>query len=142
MDAATIDKRIAALLAGDDLLQTRLAEVEAKFDAWLTAMSAGQNLLREAVRCLRKAPGSAVTEPLSAESPTATPESQSLGVVPGVVDDERLLETLDPDTANAIRVKRRLCGDKRSVRELLEEVQAARAGKPPPRKRWWRRGDE
>jgi|GEM_PF-6979422 len=152
MDAATVGQRIAALLAGDNLLQTRLAEVEAKFDAWLVAMSAGQCLLREALGRARASEPKGIAEPRPVAPPAApgtaptsvlTPsEPTGLGDDAVTDDDERLLATLDSDTANAIRVKRRLCGERRSVRELLEEIQAARAGKAPARKRWWRRDDE
>lgn len=66
-------------------------------------------------------------------------------------DDAALLATLDAETANAIRVKRRLTGGRKSVRELLQELRAgppAAAPRPPPERgsgsgrRWWRRGDE
>jgi hypothetical protein len=60
-------------------------------------------------------------------------------------DDEALLASLDAETAGAIQIKRRLTGNKRSVRELLEEIQS----EPTPvrdsdldRRRWWRRNDE
>ena len=40
-----------------------------------------------------------------------------------VDEDEALLATLDPKVAKAIRIKRRLCNNKKSVRELLDEQQ-------------------
>jgi hypothetical protein len=41
---------------------------------------------------------------------------------PATVDeDEALLASLDPKKAREIRIKRRLCNNKKSVRELLEE---------------------
>ena len=56
-------------------------------------------------------------------------------------DDEALLASLDEQTQAAIRVKRRLCGNRRSVRELLEDIQRekpAEQSKPQQRKSWWR----
>jgi len=60
-------------------------------------------------------------------------------------DDEALLASLDAQTASAIRVKRRLADNRRSVRELLEEIRSER---PPgeatdsQRTGWWRRSNE
>jgi hypothetical protein len=61
---------------------------------------------------------------------------------PESADDERLLASLDEQTQAAIRVKRRLFGDQKSVRELLDEMSrlpsVQQTTKPQP-KRWWRR---
>ena len=76
--------------------------------------------------------------------PSETVPADNEVVAPKVDDDEALLSSLDLETANAIRVKRRLTGNKRTVRELLGEMQSGRAhGKEADvqRKRWWRRGD-
>ena len=55
--------------------------------------------------------------------------------------DEQLLASLDPETAKAIKVMRRVSGDRKSVRELLEQYQATQAGKgDAPKKSWFRRG--
>lgn len=60
---------------------------------------------------------------------------------PAVDEDEALLATLDPETARAIRVMRRLSDNKRSVRDLLAEMEANKT-RPKPietrRKSWWR----
>jgi hypothetical protein len=58
-------------------------------------------------------------------------------------EDEALLASLDPETAKAIRVMRRLSIEKKSVRELLEEYKATNAGHTPAdnrKKSWWSRG--
>ncbi len=60
-------------------------------------------------------------------------------------DDEALLAQLDEETAKMIRVKRRLCNNQRSVRELLAEVQREEPpaeGHSQQRKQWWRLGHE
>jgi len=60
-------------------------------------------------------------------------------------DDEALLAELDEETATAIRVKRRLSNNQRSVRELLEEIRAERKAADDqgrPRTQWWRRAHE
>jgi hypothetical protein len=60
-------------------------------------------------------------------------------------DDEALLAELDEETASAVRVKRRLSNNQRSVRELLEEIRAERKvadDQGRPRTQWWRRAHE
>lgn len=67
-----------------------------------------------------------------------------------VEDDQALLASLDEDTANAIRVKRRLSNNQRGVREMLEEIRLERAQRGKTRanamnlrRTWWRRsGDD
>jgi hypothetical protein len=57
-------------------------------------------------------------------------------------DDETLLATLDPETAKRIQVLRRLSGQKKSVRELLEKHQMTTAPSvpnQPSKKSFWRR---
>lgn len=58
-------------------------------------------------------------------------------------EDEALLASLDPETAKAIRVMRRLSDQQKSVRELLEEYMNIRSSQDPAeqrRKSWWSRG--
>jgi len=58
-------------------------------------------------------------------------------------EDEALLASLDPETAKAIRVMRRLSFENKSVRELLEEHKQTRNGSEsaePRKKSWWSRG--
>ncbi|MBU0637572.1 MAG: hypothetical protein KKB50_01805 [Planctomycetes bacterium] len=64
---------------------------------------------------------------------------------PSQEDDEALLAQLDEETASLIRVKRRLGSNKRSVRELLDELRAGHepgGAKSQQRTRWWRRPNE
>ncbi len=73
------------------------------------------------------------------------PSAEPTPIGEGEDPDEALLDSLDPDTAKAIRVKRRLTGNKRSVRELLDELEGE-SGKrrrkssesDSQRKGWWR----
>jgi hypothetical protein len=58
------------------------------------------------------------------------------------VGEEQLLASLDEQTQAAIRIRRRLSGHRKSVRELLKEIKQTDLPKetPKPRsKRWWRR---
>ncbi len=69
------------------------------------------------------------------ESPVATAPTE-----PG--DDEALLATLDPETAKRIQVLRRLPGQKKSVRELLEKHRMASpptVPTQPSKKSFWRK---
>mgnify|MGYP001439683598 FL=1 len=72
----------------------------------------------------------------SANAPTETESPQQAD------EDEMLLASLDPETAKAIRVMRRMRGDNKSVRELLEQYQASRtnAKADSSKKSWFRRG--
>ncbi len=87
----------------------------------------------------------ATTEAPSTHAPPSTPEALPTSAAPAVdaaAEDELLLSQLDPETANALRVKRRLTGNRKSIRQLLEEMRAgSRPGGLPPAnkgKRWWR----
>lgn len=76
-------------------------------------------------------------------SPETVPASSEVAA-PQADEDEVLLSSLDPETANAIRVKRRLTSNKKTVRELLDETRAGQTGgkeADPRRRRWWRRDD-
>lgn len=75
--------------------------------------------------------------------PAQEPEDEAAAAAPGTTEEEEaLLAELDEETASAIRVKRRLCNNRRSVQQLLEEIRAeqkAAKGKTPQRTQWWRR---
>lgn len=72
----------------------------------------------------------------------APADSQNGAEAPQMSEDEALLASLDPETAKAIKVMRRMGGDKKSIRELLEQYQAAQtnAKADSPKKSWFRRG--
>lgn len=60
-------------------------------------------------------------------------------------DDEVFLASLDPETARAIRVMRRVSADEKSMRELLEEYKAKPSARPAApvqskKKSWFSRG--
>jgi len=67
--------------------------------------------------------------------------SDDVKSVPVSNEDENLLASLDPETAKAIRVMRRLNPGKRSVKELLEEYEATKGASAaePKKKSWWMR---
>jgi len=72
----------------------------------------------------------------------APADSQNEAEAPQMSEDEALLASLDPETAKAIKVMRRMGGDKKSVRELLEQYQAAQTNTKADssKKSWFRRG--
>ncbi|MGQ9648490.1 MAG: hypothetical protein ACUVXJ_00075 [Phycisphaerae bacterium] len=77
------------------------------------------------------------------DATTTSTDSPKEAVAPQRADeDEALLASLDPETAKAIRVMRRMRGDNKSVRELLEQYQASRANTKADssKKSWFRRG--
>ncbi len=71
-----------------------------------------------------------------AEQVPASPESPAES---SQQNDEALLASLDTVTAERIRVLRRLCDRKKSVRELLSELEATKPLPPPAqtKKRSW-----
>jgi fused signal recognition particle receptor len=75
-------------------------------------------------------------------NPPATLAPDSKAQSPASGEDEEVLASLDPETAQAIRIMRRMSAEKKSVRELLEQYQASQAaGKSEPQKKsWFRRG--
>lgn len=93
-----------------------------------------------------RAPDTTTTD--ASPSPPVDPlaeQAPATGAAPApdaAAEDEALLAQLDPETANALRVKRRLTGNRKSIRQLLDEMQASGGpGTPPPAaksKRWWR----
>ena len=142
MDTTILDNQLVALRADDGGLEQHLAELDAKLAAWLAVVQAGHAALLELAR--RVVPG--------AVSPDGTHSllepDHGGGRTPMTIsaEDDALLQTLDPETAKAIRVKRRLSPGSRGVRELLEEYQAAQTQRlgpetddTPERRGWWRR---
>ena len=221
METTALNKQLAALRADDGVIKQRLAELDAKFAAWITAMRDGQQALLNRVR--QPASPSSETEPETStqalDEPPPKPESPKEPPVEPVAgdpqpvaevkqpapeekvkstpanrrpapateesephsplfsgksrrriansrddtdapadpklteEDRALLAKLDDETANAIRVKQRLTGHRKSVRELLSELSGAPRdiiedeqerdhGKDKSGKRWWRRGQE
>jgi len=89
------------------------------------------------------AQGSASTDlPAPGDELPGEPAESTTCEQPESADDEQLLASLDEQTQAAIHVKRRLFGDQKSVRELLDEMSqpesVQQTTKPQP-KRWWRR---
>ncbi len=89
-------------------------------------------------------------DPSAASGPTSIPapaeeEPASPPARPTHDEEEALLNTLDPETADAIRVMRRLSPEPRSVRELITEYNQPHIDRPGPqskskKKTWWSRG--
>jgi len=82
----------------------------------------------------------ATAQPVAAEAESETASDPTRD---GSEDaDAALLDTLDPETAKAIRVMRRLTPARKSVRELLREYQAGQAKEQaaqPQKKSWFLR---
>lgn len=160
MDVTTLQNQLTSIRASDGELGQRLSELDAKLGVWLSVVEAGHSALLELAR--KVAPGAIPPEasiPLVPPAPpNAVEDSPSAGQAPpsavqppppSLSEDEALLQTLDHETAQAIRVRRRLCGGSRSVQQLLEEYRAAQPhspaqqeSKPPPGRGWWRRKNE
>ncbi len=97
-------------------------------------------------------PRPATEEAPAAEEPALKPQPEARPAVaapapPGseaaLREDEALLASLDEETANAIRVMRRMDFGRRSVAELLKEYEMSRGASKPSGskgKSWWSRG--
>lgn len=140
MDGTTVGNKMAALRAEDAVVRERLADLDAKLGQWLEAMEAADAVVRSGGVVVG---GGESGRPAARRRLTDAARSQPGGQAPP--DGEALLKSLDADTANAIRVKRRLSNEKREVHDLLEELRAMQK-KPGQsggdKKRWWRRKDE
>jgi hypothetical protein len=89
-------------------------------------------------------------ETASATTPATSTESASAAapepvkVLSAAEQDEALLATLDPETAKAIKVMRRLSPEHKSVKEWLAEYKASGSAQPPvaqsKKKSWFSRG--
>jgi hypothetical protein len=135
---------VAALPRDDGSLAQALGALEAKLSGWVAAMRETQALLLRGAKIIAPEPqklegaalfvrdGSTPRAASSADEAPRRPPAIKTEPPPATqavdAEDEALLQSLDPETANFIRVKRRLTGNRRSVRELLEEFQAARGG--------------
>lgn len=137
MDVTALDNQLAALRESEATIARQLAEVDANLGNWMAAVEFGQELLQEQARACQAGPVTADVAEVGATVPTHGPNGQ-----PEEPDEHALLESLDADTANAIRVKRRLGADKRNLRELLDEVRANQArvqDSNAERRGFWRR---
>jgi hypothetical protein len=142
MNAEKADKQVVALRA-DDSIDKALAELDSRLSAWLSAVQAGQAaLLNAADRIVGGKPAQSsgsrgAAKLFEGQVPGLAPEHDRQmpalrpapeDSVPAMTEeDEALLASLDAETANLVRVKRRLAGNRKSVRELLEEL---RSGPP------------
>jgi hypothetical protein len=158
MNVSDLQHRISAIRADEAAVQDALSSLRGSLDEWLEAMSGVNELLAGAT-------GAAVDEkprkPLVASGGLVTAEGVapvapekslfSSPVRPMPVDDEpmasdpisdeedqALLESLDAETAGAIRVRRRLSGGRKSTRDLLAELQAEKKSPDQSQKKgWW-----
>ena len=162
--SAEIEQRLQALRESAPQVDQQLADLDEKLAQWLAAMQAGQDAMIAGVRELPVAEVAAPPPPQPAPEPDPEPEPVAMFAVnetpeasaPETADttaapqadadgteedDEALLAELDEETATQVRVRRRLTGRRRSIRELIEEVQAEKANEPETKKSsWWSRG--
>jgi hypothetical protein len=140
MDTTTLRNQLT-VLRSDGELARRLSELDVKLGAWLSLVQAQHAAL---VKLARKVVPSAVPRDAGKLVRPADPRPVE-GPAAACGPEDALLQTLDRETARAIRIKRRLCHGSRSVQELLDEYRAAQAqpqaepSLPTARRGWWRR---
>ncbi len=142
MDTTILHNQLTALRGSEGELDRRLSELDGKLGAWLSLVQAQHAAL---VKLARKVVPSAV--PRDAGTLIRPADLAPAQNPSPATPDDALLQTLDGETARAIRIKRRLCRGSRSVQELLEEYRAAQAraqkpSKPTVRRGWWRRTND
>lgn len=152
MDTLDLQQRWQALSAGEGDIGREMIALDQTLSDWLTALHGLNAYGMEVVT----APPSAKAGGRSPECPARRPpcpgaapektesaDGRRQPGPPAELSDEELLRSLDPDTANLIRVRRRLMGNQRTIRELLAEHEAARlARQQDGRRRWRRKSDE
>ncbi len=145
--AIDIQRRFEELRSGDAEIASALSDMHERFASWLSEMQGVDELLRRALgdkerrgrapllsgreRLLTSAaPGMVEAPEPPAPAPADADESAA-----GNDEDEALLATLDVQIAERIRVKRRLSGNRRPVRELLAELEAEATTDSTPQKK-------
>ena len=168
MNATEIQERLSALQADGHAIQAALGGMEASFSEWFAAMSGVHDLLAKAAAQTDKGRRSLVTsgsptpvEPAPAIEKPAAKLATSVPNVPiapvvaeappapepsaAEQDEKALLDSLEPDIARQVHVRRRLSGHSKSVRELIDEIRAEKGSKgasttptdKQQKKGWW-----
>lgn len=149
MDTEVVKAKLGALHQGDENVTEMLSTLDTQLQAWMTSMRSGQALIVAALKRyeqlaeedarMRELPAepepakrsrmfqTSETDEQPAKAAPAGKVYQPDPVAPAVEnDDEALLATLDEETLNQIRIRRRLSGKQRGVRELLAEIEEQR----------------
>lgn len=168
MNATEIQERLSALQADGQAIKDALGGMEATFSHWFAAMSGINDLLAKSAALTDKGRRSLVTTgsptPVDAAAvekpaaklatgishvpvaPVAAPESPPVAEQSAAEQEEKaLLDSLDPETARQVHVRRRLSGHSKSVRELVDEIRSEKgikgvsspADKQQQKKGWW-----
>lgn len=157
MNVSDLQTRISAIRADEAAVQEALSGFQTAMDAWLVAMTGVHDLLASAAGVVSAEPpeplivgsGLVTTESLPPPPAEKSMFSSPVRPLPAKVEpqvsdpahdeeEQALMESLDAETASAIRVRRRLSGGRKSVRDLLSEIQSEK--KPPDqsqKKGWW-----
>jgi len=160
MDTQHLQKRCQPLSVDADPTGPALSAVDDALREWIAALDTLSACGLDVERLRRSARGSPTPLTEKGRVPLVAPPDEPPGTASGkpstagtaeapapeaatdtTADEEALLASLDPETVQAIRVKRRL-GSKRPIPELIAEIQASRDTQrdPEPRRRtWWRR---
>jgi len=152
-------------LADDPAFDQALALIDVKLAAWVGAVEQSQGTLLD--HKAKYAPvdeegsgASAGNAAVGSDASQATenleeiidkvlaqrPEELSSGwQITPQQEDESLLSWLDTGTRQKIRVRRRLCNDSKSIRQLLEEIRREEVYNKNPKhnskpKSWWVKG--
>ncbi len=169
MNANEIQERLSALQADGQAIQAALGGMEATFAEWFNAMSGVHDLLAKAAAHTDKGRRSLITTgtqspveapvaeraapkpPSGIPAPTLAPHVQPVQTAAAELsaeeqEEKTLLDSLEPDIARQVHVRRRLSGHSKSVRELVDEIRAEKGSKgaatptdkqQQQKKGWW-----
>lgn len=104
MSADPVNKELAALLDGDDAIAAALAGVEAKLDAWLSAMRAGQAAIVAGLSPSETDKGTEAVQPASPEPPAAADQQPEPEKPPAPVEPDAGIQELVPDRQEPVPV--------------------------------------
>jgi hypothetical protein len=173
MSDTTADLPVLPSPPASEDIRRALADVDARLSAWVAAVAGAKPAEPQRAEAQPAASPSpqkvepAAVQPLpvvaeapapvaeviaaqvqAVEPPPAPAEPEPTAPSPAARDatreeDEALMASLDPETAQAIKVMRRLSFEDKSVRQLLEEYEQTRQSQGASdnrKKSWWSRG--
>ncbi|MBI5863610.1 MAG: hypothetical protein HZB38_03695 [Planctomycetes bacterium] len=147
--------RLCAIRADEAAIREALDGTAASLDQWLGEMNQVHDLLARAVAAVDKGRKPLISGPAPAPAATGHEtalftgnarigkpvEEQAAPSATSAEEDAALLASLDPETAEAVQLRRRLFGARKSLREIVDEVRADKkpaAPNPPQQKKgWW-----
>ena len=149
MDTCVSDEILKSVAppSEDTGLSQALADLDSKLAAWSGAINSAQTSIKKMIEDKPKPTVKTALPTVQIKQKKYLPPVEKQETASTADDDEKVLATLDVATAQKIQVLKRLNGNRKSVRELLELYQANSTNKNSAakicdqsgRKKFWRR---